>query len=95
MPIIGPSMCKIAHKHLIHLVENLCHGLGLTELLVWFMVGPSCSSGYLNPLPMPFTPPHLLSTHPLICATRDLSKILIKFQQIQLVLDICLFTESQ
>ena len=50
--VIGPSMCKITHKRLLHGVVDLCSGLGPIGILVQFMAGHGCSGGYLSLLPL-------------------------------------------
>ena len=73
--VIRPTMCKTAHKRLLHRLVDFWYGLGPMGLLFQFIAGPACSTGSLCPPPTPSTPPHLPPTRPLICATRDLSRV--------------------
>ena len=67
--VIRSTICKTAHKCLLHHVVDLCCGLSPKALLIWLIAGPGNSGGYLNP---PLT--HLFPTHPLMC-TSNLSKL--------------------
>ena len=73
--VIRPTMCKTAHKRLLHRLVDFWCGLEPMGLLFQFIARPACSTGSLCPPPTPSIPPHLPPTCPLICATRDLSKV--------------------